>query len=62
MDRDMYSFQIIFHYRLLQNIEYSSLCYRAGPYCLSILCEEVYISVNLKLLIYLSPLFPLWKL
>ena len=25
-------FQIIFPYQLLQNIEYSSLCYRVGPF------------------------------
>ena len=31
-------FQIIFHCRLLQDIEYSSLCYTVNPYCLSILC------------------------
>ena len=30
-------FQIIFPYRLLQNIEQSSLCYRVGPGWLSIL-------------------------
>jgi len=30
-------FQILFHYRLLQDTEYSSLCYTVGPYCLSIL-------------------------
>ena len=30
-------FQILFHYRLLQDIEYSSLCYIVGPCCLSIL-------------------------
>ena len=30
-------FQILFHYRLLQDVEYSSLYYRVGPYCLSIL-------------------------
>ena len=29
-------FQILFHFRLLQVIEYSSLCYTVGP-CLSIL-------------------------
>ena len=28
---------ILFHYGLSQDIEYSSLCYTAGPYCLSIL-------------------------
>ena len=27
-------FQILFHYRLLRDTEYSSLCYTAGPYCL----------------------------
>ena len=32
----IYSFQIIFPYRLLQNIEYSSLCYRVGSCWLSI--------------------------
>ena len=30
-------FQILFHYRLLQDIEYSSLCYTVGPCCLPIL-------------------------
>ena len=30
-------FQIIFHYRLLQDNEYSSLCYVVGPPCLPIL-------------------------
>ena len=30
-------FQIIFHNRLFQEIEYSSLCYTVGPCCLSIL-------------------------
>ena len=28
---------ILFHYDLLQDIEYSSLCYTVGHYCLSIL-------------------------
>ena len=27
-----YFFYILFHYRLLQDIEYSSLCYAVGPY------------------------------
>ena len=27
----------LFHYDLLQDIEYSSLCYTVGPCCLSIL-------------------------
>ena len=26
-------FHILFHYCLLQDIEYSSLCYTVGPYC-----------------------------
>ena len=30
-------FHIIFHYRLLQGIEYSFLCYSAIPCCLHIL-------------------------
>ena len=31
-------FQILFHYKLLQDTEYSSLCYIVGPYYLSVLC------------------------
>ena len=34
-------FPILFSYRLLQNIEYSSLCCTVGPCCLSILCLVV---------------------
>ena len=34
-------FQILFDYRLLQDIEYSSLCYTVGVCCLSILCLVV---------------------
>ena len=30
-------FQILFHYRLLEDIEHSSLCYTVGPCWLSIL-------------------------
>ena len=30
-------FQILFHYRLLQDIEYGSRCYAVGLYCSSIL-------------------------
>ena len=30
-------FNILFHYGLPQNIEYSSLCYTVGPCCLYIL-------------------------
>ena len=32
-----YIFFILFHYRLLQDIEYSSMCYIVGPFCLSVL-------------------------
>ena len=35
--------QILFPYRLLQNVEYSSLCYTLGSYWLSILYVIVYI-------------------
>ena len=37
-------FQILFQYRLLQDTEYSSLCYTTGPYCLSI--SYVVVSVD----------------
>ena len=33
----IYLFQILLHYVLLQNSEYSSLCYTVGPCCLSML-------------------------
>ena len=39
----IYFFQILFPYRLLQNIEYSSLCYTVGPCWLSILYIVVHI-------------------
>ena len=35
-------FQILFPFRLLHNIEQSSLCYRVGPYWLCILNIAVY--------------------
>ena len=35
--------QILFHYRLLQDIEYRSLCYAVNPCCLSISFIAVYI-------------------
>ena len=38
-------FQILFHYRLLQDIEYSCLCYIVGPCCLSILYMVVCICL-----------------
>ena len=37
-------FHILFHYRLLWDIKYSSLCYTVGPYCLSILHIVVWVS------------------
>ena len=39
-------FQILFHYRLLQIIEYSSLGYKIHPCCLSVLCECSVTSVQ----------------
>ena len=51
-------FQILFHYRLLQDIEYSSLCSTVGPGCLSVLYIVV-VSVNPTLLICPSLRFPL---
>ena len=33
----------LFHYRLLQSIEYSSLCHTVDPCCLSILYTLVYL-------------------
>ena len=45
-------FQIVFHYRLIQDTEYSSLFYTVG------LCYYLYVvvvSVNPKLIIYPSP-------
>ena len=45
---------ILFHYGLSQDIEYSFLCYRVGPDCLSIL----YIYTSLHLIIPNSQFFP----
>ena len=50
----LYSFSNFFHYCLLQDVEYSSLCSIAGLCCLSIL-NIVVVYVNPKLLIYFSP-------
>ena len=58
-------FQILFHYRLLQDIDYSFLWYKVGPYCLFyiLLC----VSTNPKFLVYPSfllsvtvSLFSMW--
>ena len=46
-------FHILFHHGILQDIEYSSLCYIIG-YCLSIYIQQ-YVFANPKLLIYPSP-------
>ena len=46
----IYTFPDYFPYRLLQNIEYSSLCCTVYPCWLSVL--YVYVYVNPKLLIY----------
>ena len=52
-------FHILFHYMLLQDIEYTSLCCTVGP-CLFYVQQCV--SVNPKLLIYLSSqAFPLFN-
>ena len=55
-------FQILFHYRLLQDIEYSSLCYIVGPCCLSLLCTVVvscFLIVE-RILTY-STWFKIWE-
>ena len=49
-------FFILFHYSLLQDIEYSSLCYRVNPCCLSTLYVVV-CSVNPILPMYPSSPF-----
>ena len=41
-----FSFWILFHYWLLRDIEYSSLCYTVGPCCLSILYIVVCICLS----------------
>ena len=48
-------FQILYPYRLLQDTDYSSLCYTVGPCCLSILYIVVCALANPKLPIYPSP-------
>ena len=40
-------FQILFHYRFLQVIEYSSLCYTVGPYCLFYISDQLLSHVRL---------------
>ena len=50
-------FQILFHYWLLQDIEYSSLCYTVGPW-LPILYTEKYICQPQTLNLYLPTSIP----
>ena len=50
---------ILFHYGLLQDIEYSSLCYTVGPCCLLILCIIVCTCQSQTPNLSLSSLFPL---
>ena len=45
-------FHVLFHFGLLQDVEYSALCCTVGPRCLSIL---FIVSANPKLLIYPFP-------
>ena len=51
-------FHILFHYSLLQDIEYSSLYYTVGPYCLPILYIQQLVYANPKLLIQPSSHIP----
>ena len=48
-------FQVIFHYTLLQDIEYSSLCYTMGPYWLSSLYIVVCICYSETSILSLPP-------
>ena len=51
-------FQILFPYRSLQDIEYSSLCYTVGPCCLSILYIVVCICQSKTPNLYFPLPFP----
>ena len=56
----IFLFQIVFPCSLLQDTEYSSLCYMVGLCYLSIYIQQC-VSANPKLLIYPSPTpFPFW--
>ena len=52
-------FHILFHYGLLQDIEYSSLCYTVGPCWLSLLNIVVCIcsSKTLRCVYFLNKIF-----
>ena len=57
-----YFFHIISHHVLSQEIGYNSLCYTAGPHCLSILNASLTPSINPKLPVHPTPSpFPLAK-
>ena len=47
-------FQIISHYRLLEDIEYNSLCYIASP-CYFILCIVVVIQLTSHVRLFVTP-------
>ena len=53
-------FSIIFHYSLLQNIQYSSLCYTVSPCCLSILYVVLCMCYSQIPNLSLPATFPLW--
>ena len=53
-----YIFQVLFHYRLLQDTEYNSQSYIQWDFTVYLLYIQCYVSVNPKVLISLSPLFP----
>ena len=52
----IYSFYTIIHYRLLQGIQDSSLCYTVGPWCLSVLYMCVYFKSQTPNLFLPTPL------
>ena len=43
-------FQVLFHYKLLKDIEYSSLCYTVGPCCLPVF---FFLIFNLLFIIFI---------
>ena len=56
-----YFLNILFHYSLPQDTEYSSLCYTVGPYCLSTLHIIVYICYSHTPSPALHPPPPPWQ-
>ena len=52
-------FQVLFHYRLLRDIEYSSLCYRVDPCWFSVLCIIVCICESQPPYLFPPSLSPL---